>query len=538
MAEMSLRETFTDVAHSSGKRKRSSSPDGGSAPTPKRQLVVAPGQAGPIAMFENAKNVIINGGHFVQTFSMPIPNSLTSDIKPQLSTTPRTPAHNISDIYQRNMASLRAGTALWIPEGHSNLWPSYQDRGVCIGDVGTVTASGSFSFLFNICLPADHPVNRNLVPPGFRPIYPAIEPWDIREINEFMPWDYLSTDSMRKLANNLDDSISSAPLMSFRVQEGDGAVVVMPEGAISQDLENVSIFRSYAAANAESWYRYVNVTRGREIENGELRLVIGCDKTASWAIAAVPEKNHTATIQLRAELDQSRIFSLPYAWHTSGSVQTRAGPSGSRNPQCTDNTPKKLNQCLFVRTMNLKLGANEWRAHTEQIGQARHPFQAYARTPKRRSRSKFPEATHSMHFSSTIPRRQPKLVLPNAREGTRDITNDVHPQSYDSRMVPPADLVQPTPFKHASDFMHDIMLSMYPEAKMAITEDDELLRHFRSLSPNDPTSTPSHDQLVDRLKALYEIKYDGVVVYLEKKQNPTLPGEDAAKHDSDSGDQT
>ncbi|KAF9536617.1 hypothetical protein CPC08DRAFT_771336 [Agrocybe pediades] len=102
----------------------------------------------------------------------------------------------------------------------------------------------------------------------------------------------------------------------------------------------------------------------------------------------------------------------------------------------------------------------------------------------------------------------------------------------------PAKPIPPLPFRHTSDPLHDIMLSMYPEADIAITEDDELLHHFRNLDSNDPTSTPAHDQLVDRLKELYEIKYDGVVVYLVKKQNPTPPGEDAAKHDSDSGDQT
>ncbi|KAF4617389.1 hypothetical protein D9613_006176 [Agrocybe pediades] len=501
MAEMSLRETFTDVGHSSGKRKRSSSPDEGSAPTPKRQLVVAPGQAAPIAMFENAKNVIINGGHFVQTFSMPILNSLTSDIKPQLSTTPRTPAHNISDIYQRNMAPLRAGTALWIPEGHSNLWPSYQDRGVCIGDVGTVTASGSFSFLFNICLPADHPVNRNLVPPGFRPIYPAIEPWDIREINEFMPWDYLSTDSIRKLANNLDDSISSAPLVSFRVQEGDGAVVVMPEGAISQDLENVSIFRSYAAANLEKWYRYVNVTRGREIENGELRLVIGCDKTGSWAIAAVPEQNNAATIQLRAEKIQFREFSLPYAWHVSGSVQTRVGPVCSSNLPGAANAPQKLNQCLFVRTMNLKLGTKEWGVLTD-------PRSFCLSSPTLNGAGEryvsflTPDSMGERHASSNssyedADRTDGMIMESMLREHRRSASSE------------PPGLGPPKPFKHALDLLHNIMLSMYPDASMAITEDDEFLHNFVFLDSDDSTSTPSHDQLVDRLKELYEIKYDG-----------------------------
>ncbi|KAF9553555.1 hypothetical protein CPC08DRAFT_713621 [Agrocybe pediades] len=519
MAEMSLRESFTDVGHSS--EKRSSLPDEGSAPTPKRHPVVASGQATTIAMFENAKNIIINGGQFNQTISMPTPRSSPSGIIPrkQVSTIL---SDNFSGIYQQHMASVRAGTALWIPEGHSNLLDPYQ--GVSIGDVGTVTRSGSFSFLFNICLPADHPVNRNLVPEGFKPICPPVDPCDIREIHEFMPMDYLSTDCIRKLANDSDDSTSNAPLISFQVQEGEGSVVVMPEGAISQDLENVSKFRSYAASNLENWYRYVNVTRGREIKNGELRLVIGCDKTTSWAIAAVPRQNKVTTLHLRTARDNQRYSFRPYSWDSSGFGQARAGPTKYRNPKDADNTPPKLDQCLFVRTMNLKLGINEWCALAEQVGEARH--HDCMLSPSSSSSSQ-PASSPGLELANSSSR--PRIIeLPAWLMTETSILNPHLQQGGRVTVEPPGG--PPTPFKHASDLLHNIMLSLYPKAKMAITEDDEFLHYFKLLNPNDPTSTLSHDQLVDRLKELYEIKYDGVIVYLEKK-NLTPPGEDAAKHD-------
>ncbi|KAF9560906.1 hypothetical protein CPC08DRAFT_636085 [Agrocybe pediades] len=282
------------------------------------------------------------------------------DRKPQ-SSTPNLESHNISALYQHCMSTLRAGTALWIPEGHTNLPKPCKDKGVSIGDVGILTPSGSFSFLFNICLPADHPVNRNMVPEGFKPIYPEVDPCDIREINEFMPWDYLSTHGIHRLADKSD-----RVLVSFQIQQGDGAVAVMPEGAISQDLENVSRFRSYAAAHLEEWYRYVNITRGREIKNGDLRLVIGCDKTTSWAIAAVPKQSHATTIELRA-VDRTLWSTFPaHSWHISGSVQARVGPPLIFSPR-SGTTTQAPNQCLFVRTMNLKLGDKEWRALGEKI---------------------------------------------------------------------------------------------------------------------------------------------------------------------------
>ena len=40
-------------------------------------------------------------------------------------------------------------------------------KGIRIGDVGLVTPTGSFDFLFNACLPADHPINPRVLPNNF-----------------------------------------------------------------------------------------------------------------------------------------------------------------------------------------------------------------------------------------------------------------------------------------------------------------------------------------------------------------------------------
>lgn len=76
-------------------------------------------------------------------------------------------------IYQRHLELKGYGFPLWIPSANQNLPIEYRRTGVRIGDVGIITPNGGFSFLFNICLPHDDPVNQQL-PEHFSPISEAI----------------------------------------------------------------------------------------------------------------------------------------------------------------------------------------------------------------------------------------------------------------------------------------------------------------------------------------------------------------------------
>jgi len=59
---------------------------------------------------------------------------------------------------------------MWIPGPSMRLPKEYRRNGIGIGDVGIVYRSEGFSFLFNIFLPADHPVNTGRVPDDFEPL--------------------------------------------------------------------------------------------------------------------------------------------------------------------------------------------------------------------------------------------------------------------------------------------------------------------------------------------------------------------------------
>jgi len=150
----------------------------------------------------------------------------------------------------------------------------------------------------------------------------------------------------------------------------------MPDGAIAEDLENISVFRKYVAANVDKWYRYVNGPRGREVKNGDIRLVVGCDKTTSWGMATVSNMSKPSQLKFKPLDGQaSGSPSCGYAWEYSGTAEVRVGPDqkaidelkrGDTEDSRTGN--RYLNQCLFVRTLNATLSDDKWEGLNREIG--------------------------------------------------------------------------------------------------------------------------------------------------------------------------
>jgi hypothetical protein len=77
-------------------------------------------------------------------------------------------SESASDVYARLLLTKKIGYPLWMPEPNSNP-EEYAAEGANIGDVGEITYDGAFNFLFNICLPLDHPINSR-APPTLEPI--------------------------------------------------------------------------------------------------------------------------------------------------------------------------------------------------------------------------------------------------------------------------------------------------------------------------------------------------------------------------------
>ncbi|KAJ6472616.1 hypothetical protein C8R45DRAFT_789320, partial [Mycena sanguinolenta] len=147
----------------------------------------------------------------------------------------------------------------------------YQENGIQIGDVGTVTPEGLFDFLFNIYLPAHHPINLDNVPDDFCPLEPRYnEHRDIITI-------------LHDPGSHVTNTLFPGSDFNFHCRPPQGAVVALPHGALLKRLnvKAVHTVRDYARKHAQSWYRYMNGA-----ENGSLYLITGWEKAKSWGMAS------------------------------------------------------------------------------------------------------------------------------------------------------------------------------------------------------------------------------------------------------------
>ena len=144
----------------------------------------------------------------------------------------------------------------------------------------------------------------------------------------------------------------------------------MPQGAYHEDLKNISRFKDYALTHAESWYQYASEVSGREIGNGELHMVTGCDKTTCWGIATYshiqaehPEGSVTLlSFEPVGNEGHGRQLSYPtYAWDHKSAVEAKVGPEEDELMDLwVQGSAPLRNQCTFIRSLTPALGRDDW----------------------------------------------------------------------------------------------------------------------------------------------------------------------------------
>ncbi|KIM41810.1 hypothetical protein M413DRAFT_410101, partial [Hebeloma cylindrosporum] len=334
------------------------------------------------------------------------------------------------------------GYALYVPEPNRRLPFAYRKVGVSIGDVGFITADGGFSFLFNICSPANDPINPSILPEGFSPLRPPLTEMDIAEYSPLKSGSYLASALIEIKENESNTRCLLFNAMDFRglhfeTSASKGAVLTIPEGAISLDLQNKIAFSNYLDANLRKWYEFVYRVRGKSIGNGELRLVIGCDKASAWGIATVSE--------VRVGPDEHDIEAL------------RSDDPGDHPLSST-----LRNQCLFVRTMNPGFSKVDWKKLMKNIGKSMvEDHNNHSRMESHPPQQSRPSGSGSNTESSNQPgSHQGTSGTQFCAMGMEDeITISTMPESS-------------VPY-HPSNELNRQLLLKFPDCKMVITTDHD-----------------------------------------------------------------
>ncbi|KAF8181522.1 hypothetical protein BJ912DRAFT_1044618 [Pholiota molesta] len=425
---------------------------------------------------------------------------------------------NGNAIYERHLKLKKRGFPLWIPGPNMSRPMPYRRQGVDIGDVGIITPSGAFSFLFNIRLSSNDPINPPELPEGFAPISPPIGPWDLRKFRHFGPGSYLASSHIERIH---DDSPS--PGLSFKTSAAEGAILTLPEGAIEVDLENIPRFEAYAAANIESWYRYANGHCGRQVKNGEIRLVIGCDKATSWGVAAVANWTQHITHHIKyrpSEHSDGRTMSasIPLChWEYSGMTEARVGPDLWEIEELKPDDDSLLeiggkywNQSLFLRTLNITLKDNVFNAINEGLKLAAIQESQQSRNAGGSNNS---ARISSNAISGSITTFQKSdAISGNQRNSASELSGPTSTGSI--KNVAPAmptgkeratmSISPSAPISHPADFLNTLLLqkATSPNIRAVVTQD----KHWCSVITDDDEIMPNDAELAERVLSVHQIR--------------------------------
>ncbi|KAI5891674.1 uncharacterized protein SCHCODRAFT_02505348 [Schizophyllum commune H4-8] len=247
-----------------------------------------------------------------------------------------------SHVYAQNLLLAREGYPLYAPEPLSNLPDDYRARGAEIGDVGVITKEGAFKPLLNICAPPDAAINAfKGVPPDFEHIGPVAK------------------DSLDAYYDRSGSFVHSANIRSYTFAGG-GAALALPQGGSRTDAERLGDFEKQIERHGLSWYEHAISKRGWKIQNGELYLLTGVDKTSHWGALAFQHTggSHEVSFELTAVAQTAVALSYTYQWRHLAGQAARKGPDVAA--ALIINGASAENQCVFLRGYKLMVREEIW----------------------------------------------------------------------------------------------------------------------------------------------------------------------------------
>jgi hypothetical protein len=252
----------------------------------------------------------------------------------------------------------------------------------------------------------------------------------------------------------------------------------MPQGAYSEKLGNVTMFKDYLTVHLKSWYKYVNGVRGREAKNGDVRLVIGCHKSATWGMATFSNLTEHNVCRLKFMAVGETSLGHTYGWEYSGAsgmAEVRAGPDPQEVEalQMSGESEQAVvyqNQCLFVNTLNPTLDDNIWHKLSSESGLLSVQEAANTYSPSSTAQTPVPEGrlsdSRDWHGFEKPAGKCRCRSLSSASQHT--FSNSGPTQT---RLDVQFEEVQTSLRVHPSNVINELLLKEKPGAKIAITED-------------------------------------------------------------------
>jgi hypothetical protein len=151
--------------------------------------------------------------------------------------------------------------------------------------------------------------------------------------------------------------LGAGAVVEISTSSKEAAVLLLPDGASRTDLRRKKKFRDYTLKHARAWYAFVNGDLERMVDNGDLYLVTGTDKSLSWSVAAV--ENHSEDCKMSLKLKAAQVGSAGtscfWEWETANSF-VDSGP----RPLPAD-TERTENQTVFLRGFKVAISTSPLR---------------------------------------------------------------------------------------------------------------------------------------------------------------------------------
>lgn len=378
--------------------------------------------------------------------------------------------------YSRLMLQLRQGYPLYRSTPIRGVSETHWKKGVRIGDVGRVRPDGSFEFLFNI-----NPNETDTrLPDGFEKLHHVDS---FQEPNYYSRGEHLLKGSVKQTKNSP---------MTYKFSAS-GAILQLPEGAVHLEAQNKNDFSSLASQYAQRWYEYMNVDRSMGAPNGSLYLITGCIKCTSCATAVFSEP-HVGENWLEFHYEGLRARPT-YIWRKMGPMIATVNQN-QEDLGIVD--VKEPRQCVFIRGFKIALGDKEWN-QLIKIAVTRHS-----------SQDRFVEASGSSGAANHA-----------AKDGNDSSHQTVSDNNGDTEGSPIIQQLSSSASPiHPSDFINAILLQRNPEAKVAVTHDDDWLGLFPEDHSVDPFSLPVDAVLKILDEASSTVDEHGCVSLVKIQQEP------------------